>query len=606
MKKKFWIGILTAVLLLTLWPGMTPSASADDTSSTVVETWCYGCKAFKEFRVTGFIPTPISSTPDPEFHWANIKCLTCGNEQQCSGGSTSDGGIFKHTGGTETPTCTTGKTCTLCGAQYGILGHIWSEWQSNDDNTHTRTCQREGCDAVETGNCNSSTAHCGTYGTCAVCGGTYFHADHTFPARWDWRSDTDVGRDAEYHWVRCLYCTEGQTAKSTHWFSEGNMHLKSPATCVSKPVYYKNCGTCYYKGAETYVYEWGNFDPNNHTGNEEIRGAVEATCTAAGYTGDTYCKDCDALLSSGTVIPATGHSGGTATCKDSAVCKVCHKPYGEKDASNHVGGTEVRGAKDATCTQDGYTGDTYCKDCNAKIASGKSIPATGHTSGTATCKDLAVCEVCHKPYGEKNASNHVGGTEVRGAKDATCTAAGYTGDTYCKGCDTLLTSGKAIPAKGHTGGTATCYWKATCEVCGETYGGLATRNHIAGCEPEWIVTETEHEQKYSRCGRIATLKGEHAFGDWTVTQEAAPGEAGEQERVCTVCGYAETEEIPALAAEESPGSEPVSAPEPEKTAEPVVEPSPETPANGVVWWIVLVGVIAGIIVGIIVRRKKKK
>ena len=50
MKKKFWIGILTAVLLLNLLPGMTPSAAAvDDTSSTVIKTWCYGCKAFKNF-----------------------------------------------------------------------------------------------------------------------------------------------------------------------------------------------------------------------------------------------------------------------------------------------------------------------------------------------------------------------------------------------------------------------------------------------------------------------------------------------------------------------------------------------------------------------------
>lgn len=465
MKKKFWIGILTAVLLLNLLPGMTPSAAADDTSSTVISTWCYGCGAFKNFQVIGFIPTPISSTPDPVLHWATIKCLTCGNGQQCSGGSTDNGGIFKHTGGTETPTCTTGKTCEKCGGEYGILGHIWGDWQSNGDNTHTRTCQRDGCGAVETGNCNSSTAHCGTYGTCAVCGGTYFHTDHTFPARWDWRSDTDVGRDAEYHWVRCLYCTEGKTAKSTHWFSEGNMYLASPATCVSKPVYYKNCGTCYYKGTETYVYEWGNFDPNNHTGNEEIRGAVEATCTTAGYTGDTYCKDCDALLSTGTVIPATGHTGGTATC-------------------------------------------------------------------------------------------------LRRAK---------------------------------------------CEVCGERYGDIDRSNHVDGCVPEWTVTETEHTQKYSRCGKLLTETGAHTFGDWTVTQEPTESEKGEQERVCTLCGCTEMEAIPAAEVEASPSPAPTATPGP--TAKPAAEPTEPAStgsARRILLPVGLAGVAVGIGAGIAFRRRKKK
>ena len=599
MKKKFWITILTAVLLLNLLPGMMPSAAADDTQSlgTLHQT-CpnKSCKKSVDLKIIGYVWKLDGFQPNEKQHWLHVLCPVCGEKGYLAGDD--------HTGGTETPTCTTGMTCEKCGGEYGILGHDWSEWTSNDNNTHTRTCQREGCGETETGNCNSSTAHCGETGKCDVCGGDYYHAGHYYGPPWKY------GYDENNHWHACYYCENGKDAVSDHWFGPGNMYLASPATCVSKAVYYKNCLTCNYKGTETYEPEdwssYGKLDPNNHTGNEEIRGAVEATCTQDGYTGDTHCKDCDALLSTGTVIPATGHTGGTATCKDLAVCEVCHKPYGETDAANHAGGTEVRGAKDATCTAAGYTGDTYCKGCGVKLASGKAIPATGHTGGTATCKDLAECEVCHKPYGEKDASNHAGGTEVRGAKDADCTQNGYTGDTYCKDCDALLTSGKTVPATGHTGGTATCYWKATCEVCGETYGGLATRNHIAGCEPEWIVTETEHEQKYSRCGRIAALKGEHTFGDWTVTQEAAPGEAGEQERVCTVCGYAETEEIAALAAEESPGSAPVSAPEPEKSAEPITEPSPETPASGVVWWIVLVGVIAGMIVGIIVRRKKKK
>ena len=503
MKKKIWVMILTAVLLLNLLPVMTPEASADDTSSVVIKTTCHKCENYGDCQVMWFLPTPISSTPDPVFHWAHLKCKHCDYEFEMSAGPNDYGGIFKHTGGTETPTCTTGKTCELCGAQYGILDHIWSEWQSNNGgNTHTRTCQREGCDAAETGNCRSSTAHCGDVSTCDVCGGTYRHADHN----WD---TTNRASDANTHWFPCLYC-DARLDEGDHYFVQGTMDscLKSPATCVSRAVYYENCAYCYYKGTGTYEYPYGSVDPKNHTGNEEIRDAVEATCTAAGYTGDTYCKDCDALLTSGTAIPATGH----------------------------VGGTEVRDALEATCTQDGYTGDTYCKDCDA-----------------------------------------------------------------------LLTSGTAIPATGHTGGTATCYWKATCEVCGQAYGSLATRNHIAGCKPEWIVTETQHEQKYSRCGRIATLKGEHTFGDWTVTQEAAPGEAGEQERVCTVCGYAETEEIPALEIKEEPAPAPTAEPKPaaEPTAEPAAEPEEEAPTSSA-WWIIALIVAAGVGTGIVVRRKEKE
>ena len=527
MKKKFWIAILTAVLLLNLLPGMTPSASADDASSWVFYDKCENCGRKGDFPIIKFFPTPISSTPDPEYHWARVKCTYCDYEYQFS--SWQD--MFKHTGGTETPTCTTGKTCKLCGAKYGILGHDWTAWTSNGDNTHTRTCRRDGCGETETGNCNSSTAHCGMTGACDVCGGEYYHSEHHFGPPWKY------GYDENSHWHACYYCENGKDAVSDHWFGLGNMYLASPATCVSKPVYYKNCGTCYYKGTETYVYEWGNFDPNNHTGNEEIRGAVEATCTTAGYTGDTYCKDCDALLSSGTVIPAAGHTGGTATCKDSAVCKVCYKPYGEKDAANHVGGTEVRGKKDAACT-----------------------------------------------------------------------AAGYTGDTYCKGCDALLSSGTAIPAAGeHTGGTPTCLRRAKCEVCGERYGDIDRSNHIDGCVPEWTVTETEHTQKYSRCGKLLTETGAHTFGDWIVTQEPTESEEGEQERVCTVCGCTETEAIPVAEAKASPSPAPAATPEP--TAEPAAEPT-EPASTGSAWRILLpvglAGVTVGIGAGIAFRRRKKK
>lgn len=108
--------------------------------------------------------------------------------------------------------------------------------------------------------------------------------------------------------------------------------------------------------------------------------------------------------------------------------------------------TEVRNQKAATCETAGYTGDTYCKSCNTKLSTGKSIAAKGHSA------------------------------EVRDQKAATCTAAGYTGDTYCKTCNKKLSTGKSIAAKGHSTTTKTQKATAskdgkittTCTRCGTT------------------------------------------------------------------------------------------------------------------------------------------
>ena len=206
------------------------------------------------------------------------------------------------------------------------------------------------------------------------------------------------------------------------------------------------------------VLSWQTSDCK-HTGDTEIRDAKDATCTENGYTGDTYCKDCGDKLESGKVIPAAGHKGGTATCKDKAVCEVCRQPYGELNKNNHTGGTEVKDAKDATCTENGYTGDTCCKGCGAKLESGKVIPAAGHKGGTATCKDKAVCEVCRQPYGELDKGNHADLKKVD-AKKATYTKEGNITYWYCGGCGKYYSDAEAtreitkadtvIPRKTHS------------------------------------------------------------------------------------------------------------------------------------------------------------
>ena len=120
--------------------------------------------------------------------------------------------------------------------------------------------------------------------------------------------------------------------------------------------------------------------------------------------------------------------------------------------------------------------DTHTRTCTVE---GCNKSETEHCSGgKADCHTKAVCDLCGDSYGEFDAANHTGGTEVRDQKAATCTTKGYTGDTYCKGCGVKLTSGKEIPVAGHTWSKWTTKTKATvfkaevqqrsCSVCKET------------------------------------------------------------------------------------------------------------------------------------------
>ncbi len=448
MKKRLLAIALTLMLALTLLPTAAFATGEDGADLGTTGARCDKCKIFTTFKILEFIRSPIMEH-DRVYHWVRAQCTVCTNVQRFS----PVDALGKHSGGTETPTCTTGKTCDKCGEEYDILGHDWSAWVSKGDGkTHTRTCKRDGCDAVDTANCGGDgSATCVKLGTCTGCGQQYY-GEHYFAKPYTY------GYNENAHWHVCSYCEEGREALKEHIFVQGNVHLESAATCISLPVYYKNCGTCYYKGTETYVYQWGQLDPKNHEGGTEIKDAKAATCTEKGYTGDTYCKGCGVKLTDGKDIPATGHDwdsatcttpktckvckvtegnalghkGGTATCHTKAVCDVCKQAYGEVDADNHDGGTEIKGAKDATCTEKGYTGDTYCKGCNAKLTGGKDIPALGHDWADATCTTPKTCKVCK------------------------------------------VTEGNAL---GHKGGTADCCHKAKCEVCKQEYGEFDPDNH---------------------------------------------------------------------------------------------------------------------------------
>ena len=189
----------------------------------------------------------------------------------------------------------------------------------------------------------------------------------------------------------------------------------------------------------------------------EVRNAKESTCKETGYTGDTYCTDCGALLSTGTTIPLADHQGGTATCTKKAVCTVCGQGYGELDANNHVH-TEIRGTVAATCTAGGYTGDTYCTDCGVKIKTGTATPALGHnytsnvTTEPTTEKEgvrTYTCERCGDSYTESipklPEETHEHSYSGSVTKEPTCTDTGVR--TYTCSCGDSYT--ETIPALGH-------------------------------------------------------------------------------------------------------------------------------------------------------------
>lgn len=188
-----------------------------------------------------------------------------------------------------------------------------------------------------------------------------------------------------------------------------------------------------------------------------LKNAVAATCTVDGYDGDTYCADCDTLLSSGNKINAKGHG-----------------PY------------RVENKTTPTCTDGGYSGDTFCTVCNRQTVKGTALSALGHgwsewventeaTMKTHTCERCGVSESVPIETPECTHTN----TELKNFKDAECAAQGYTGDTYCTDCGAKLSSGSLIPAtENHTWGEPVVKVEPTpdkpgeavrtCTVCGGT------------------------------------------------------------------------------------------------------------------------------------------
>ena len=441
MKKKSFAILLAAALLLCLLPGMAPEAKAE-----TIRDKCRFCNTTADHEITRF------ERFNDDYHYVIYICSHCGKGSYAL---FDDNPIGRHSGGTETPTCTTGKTCTRCGTQYGKLGHDWGAWQSRGNNSaHFRTCQRDGCDAVDTASCSGdSSATCITLGTCTTCGGQYYSA-HTFPANQGWDSD------AENHWVSCTVCHEAKTKVGAHFFVQGNDSscLKSAATCVSPPVYYTNCAYCYRKGTDTYVHPWYGPDPNNH--DLVHHDAKAPTCTEIGWNEYDACQREGCTYTTKVEIPALKH-------------KLVHHD-----------------AKAPTCTETGWEEYDTCSRCD--YTTKVELPALKHNLVHHDAKAPTCTEIGWDEYDTCSRCTYTTKVELpalkhklvhHDAKAPTCTEIGWDEYDACQreGCD--YTTKVEIPAPGHDYTEKvvkpTCgkggYTLHTCKKCNDSYKDHQTK-----------------------------------------------------------------------------------------------------------------------------------
>ena len=219
--------------------------------------------------------------------------------------------------------------------------------------------------------------------TCQVCGATKTetiektgHTEEEIPAVE--ASCDHPGKTAGTYCSVCGDIIKAQEDIPAGAHSFGEWKTIKEATCKTKGFEERTCENCGVKeNRETEIAD--------HT--MVRKNASRATCQMEGYTGDEYCSVCGELLKTGTTIPKADHEWGfgeeeaEATCikagKKVYACEVCGEIKHEdtaKDSNNHTGYTEIRNKVDATETKEGYTGDTYCKDCGAKLKEGKVIP----------------------------------------------------------------------------------------------------------------------------------------------------------------------------------------------------------------------------------------
>ena len=469
--KKWLIRCLTVLAMVCLIPGIVLNVKAADS----IYTYCFVCMQQRNYEILGY--TKVDSTK----HRIHIKCSVCGRKNSIVYGDLSD-----HTGGTETPTCTTGKTCEKCGAEYGILGHKWKTPAnaSLGNGTHRIICLR--CGLNGTASCTGGTATCTTKAVCEACGGKYgkrnlnnhalVHYDAQAPTctkpGWDafdtcprcyyttFRAIPALKHDLEHHEAKAPTCTEKgwdayeacsrfgcdyTTRKEIPALNHDFVHHDAQApTCTEKGWdAYENCSRCDYT---TYAELPAQHDLRHHA-------AKAPTCTGIGWDAYDTCSRCD-YTTTYVELPALNHAleqheAQAPTCTEIGwdayeTCSRCdYTTRKELPALNHA--LEQHEAQAPTCTEIGWDAYDTCSRCN--YTTYQEIPALNHNlvrhdAQAATCTEKGwnayeTCSRCdYTTYAELSALNH---DYQAVTVEPTCETDGYTVFT-CSRCKDSYTA----------------------------------------------------------------------------------------------------------------------------------------------------------------------
>ena len=501
--KKWLIRCLTVLAMVCLIPGIVLKAAAETTTVR-----CKYCGSVETREVRGY-----SNYDSVSHRFYVTECQNCHNDGNVSY-------LKVHTGGTETPTCTTGKTCEKCGAEYGVLGHDWGAWTPNYDgtNTHTRRCKRSNCDAEETGSCSGGYADCTSLGMCYTCGGNYYGGHDLVHLYAKAPTCTEIGWDAYDRCISCGYTTYQELPALNHDLVR---HVAQAPTCTEKGWAYDTCSRsgCNYTTRKELPAL--NHDLKQHA-------AKAPTCTEIGWDAYEACSRGD--YTTRKELPALNH-----------------------DLVRHD-------AQAATCTEIGWDAYDTCSRLDCNYTTYQEIPAlkhdlVHHDAQAATCTEIGwdAYKTCSRlgcnytTYQEIPALNH---NLVRhDAQAPTCTEKGWDAYDTCSRCN--YTTYQEIPALNHDlvhheAKAPTCTekgWNAyeTCSRCDyTTYAELSALNHDYQAVTVEPTCETDGYTVFtcSRCKDSYTAdptdKLGHQFGAWS------PNETGSQSADCLRQGCAHT------------------------------------------------------------------